>query len=251
MRSALHAVRRLEKDLAEAVEERPKLADAEDDLVALRRPLRAEHIAVLLLVDDFRASGYGGRHQETCAERTWRGAAVGDELAAGGTERRQVRACQADFVVRVAAKCFLECRQRHGKTLLKNDVPAVGRPRSRPYVPPWSPFAVQVVDTSARIGLILAYIADVVSRKWGRVHFHAGTSGEIGGDAGGRVDRHQPRVVAGLGVCHAIRQRLLRRHAIRHYVAAVSHPFRASAEVSAFCDFLQPGAVRANDVDIR
>src|SRR6185369_8502773 len=97
--------RGLHKHFVEAIEERAKRADAEDDLVASGRPFCREHIAVLLLMDDSSLSRCGLRHKQACAKRIGRGATIGDESVAGGTEGRQVRAGEAQLIVRVAAKC--------------------------------------------------------------------------------------------------------------------------------------------------
>src|SRR5579872_5527692 len=172
----------------EEIEEGAKLADAEDDLVSSWRPLRGQDVAVFLLMDHLRAPGYGVRHEQTSAQRIRRRAAVGDELVAGRTEGGKVRAGQAQFVIRTAAECFLERGQLHGEAFVKHNLLAVGRPRGSAYVPARPAFAAGVVNPSARRGLILSNVANVVSGERARIYLHPRTRGEIGGSAGGRVD---------------------------------------------------------------
>src|SRR5579872_652052 len=97
----------------ETLEERPERSNAEDDLVALGRPLRRKYIAILVLIDRFSASSGNICHQQAGSERVGRGTAIGDEPIASWTERRYVRSSQAQFIVRVEREGFRERREVH------------------------------------------------------------------------------------------------------------------------------------------
>src|SRR5215472_897123 len=139
---------------------------------------------------------------------------------------------------------------RHGEALVKDDVLAVRRPRGRPHVTARPAFATCVVDTSSGLCPIFADISNVVSWQRRRVDFYARAGRKIARNARGSVDGDELCVVARIGVRHAIRQRLLRRHAIGHHVTVVAHPFRTSAKISALSDFLDSGAVGTNEINV-
>src|SRR4051795_675515 len=83
LRATLDAVSGLQKQPVESVEKGGKFSDAEDDPVAGWRPLRRQHIAILILVDQLEGSRGGVRDAQACAEIVSAGARVGHELVTG------------------------------------------------------------------------------------------------------------------------------------------------------------------------
>jgi hypothetical protein len=54
LRAAFDAIAGLEKDAVESIEERVEYTDAEDDALAIRRPLRAENVSRRIAEDDLK-----------------------------------------------------------------------------------------------------------------------------------------------------------------------------------------------------
>ncbi len=74
LRAAFDAIARLQEDAMESVEERVKDPNPENDLVSSRRPLRSEHVARGIPVDDLRRPGPNGAHHQSGAFRVGAGA---------------------------------------------------------------------------------------------------------------------------------------------------------------------------------
>src|SRR6185436_14111958 len=68
LRAVLDAIAGLQEQAVESVEERVEHADAEDDRVTARRPLRREDIAGLVLIDDGLGVRPGSRYRHAGAE---------------------------------------------------------------------------------------------------------------------------------------------------------------------------------------
>ncbi len=187
-------------------------ADAENDAVAVRRPLRAEHVARRIAVNDLRRLAAHVRHGNAGAFGVF-GGTDEREAVTGRTERRTA-VCERQLVLRMSTPGSDPGFPLERHALVKDHLRAIRRPRRRSNLARRTALAVRIVD--APLVSVPADVGKDITAQDRRIELDAAGPPAARTSAGVDVHRDDPRVFRVLRHRAAIVERLLRRHAIRH-----------------------------------